>query len=676
MPLFRTAGDRGVKARARRRSTRKLEWMGSCRETGEDGSVLSLTRLCLLSLADNMKEVWVKDYADNYLDRYSFRHIMGPFNVLPGELVEELTWLLCTRKQLTRAALHLLLVPQLRGLSLASCPGLATSVLCGYIAARCQALCSLDLSGAQQLPSKVLSETIRCLAALRSLSLAGTSCDGRVIKTIARHCRLLRHLDVSCCHFLSPAALLPLGGGAFCSLSSSPSSFDCTSMSNSSSCPELSSSFSASLSPLPLNSLLALDIGFGEQEVDAVAAAAYLLLSLPYLERVAMEGLSQACCLIQHQEFGETDEFSDREGVPRLSEVWRERRHRQGMDSWRNRREVAADHEDEEEEKSILWEGCSSESEEDASRDERPSCSQNQAEEKRRKRVLSQPGDECLTLRLRDIRGLTCDSLEGLGCLCPDICSISVNSNKEIRGRSQGSLLATGLQTWSGQLQSLSVQYPVCLVDLLPALQVAGSSLVSLSLEGVNTSPHTPLLEVIQACPKLRDLLISAEPPITPQEEEEEEEEEDEQDEQDLPRLPNLCSLTLGFSYVHSQMKPVMSWMSLRRILKCLLIGSPLLEKLSLVSLPCPLNSVLHDVLRTVDLGLNRFADSTHFLSMPLGRVQHLNLSRTDVKMTTVERIMQRNKRLKYVDVSYCWRISKLEWLNGKKFSKVQVVWV
>ncbi|KAM7391841.1 hypothetical protein PAMP_022497 [Pampus punctatissimus] len=678
MPLFRTSGEHGVKARPRRRSTRTLEWTWSCGKTDEDGSVLSLTRLCLLSLADNMKEVWVKDYADNYLDRYSFRHIMGPFNFLPGELVEELTWLLCTRKQLTRAALHLLLVPQLRGLSLESCPSLATSALCGYITARCQALCSLDLSGAQQLPSKILSKTIRCLAALRSLSLAGTSCDGCVIKTVAHHCRLLRHLDVSCCHFLSPAALLPLGGGPFCSLSNSPSSFDCTSMSKSSispPCPELSSSFSASLSPLPLSSLLALNIGFGEQEVDAVAAAAYLLLSLPYLERVAMEGLSLACCLIQHQEFGETDEFSDREGVPRLSEVWRERRHRQGMDSWRNRREGAADNEDEEEEKSILWEGCGSESEEDASRDERPSCSQNQAEEKRRKRVLSQPGDECLTLRLRDVKGLTCDSLESLGCLCPDICSISVNGNdhEETRGRSQGSLLATGLQTWSGQLRSLSVQYPVSLVDLLPALQVAGSSLVSLSLEGVKTSPHTPLLEVIRACPKLRDLLISAEPPTTPQEEEEE---EDERDEQDLPRLPSLCSLTLSFSYVHSQMKPVMSWMSLRRILKCLLTGSPLLEKLSLVSLPCPLNCVLQDVLHTVDLGLNHFADSTNFLSMPLGRVQHLNLSRTDVKMITVKKIMQRSKRLKNVDASYCWQISKREWLDSKKFSKVQVVWV
>lgn len=76
MPLFRALGELGGEAKARpgEKRVRKMKFKGS--------SVLSLTRLCLLSLADNMKEVWVKDYADNYMDRYSFMHIMGPFNLL------------------------------------------------------------------------------------------------------------------------------------------------------------------------------------------------------------------------------------------------------------------------------------------------------------------------------------------------------------------------------------------------------------------------------------------------------------------------------------------------------------------------------------------------------------------------------------------------------------------
>ncbi|XP_026178430.1 uncharacterized protein LOC113139437 [Mastacembelus armatus] len=671
MPLFRASGEySGAKPQPRRRRMRNMKWMGSCGETDDDGTVLSLTRLCLLSIADNMKEVWAKDYTDNYLDKYFFSHIMGPFNLLPSELVEELTWLLCNRKQLSRAALHLLLVPQLRGLSLEMCPGLVTSALCAHIASRCQGLWSLDLSGAQQLPSKVLSETIHCIPTLRSLSLAGVPCDRCVIRTIACRCRFLRHLDVSRCHFLSPAALLPLGGGAFCSSSGSPSKS--TFHYNSTTQSSVSSSFSTPLSPLPLNSLLALDIGFGEQEGDPVAAAAYLLLSLPCLKTVAMEGLAQACYLIEHREFSQTNEFTEREGFPRLEDVWKDRRHRQGMDGWRQKKEAVGsrENEDEDEEERTLWEEYGSNNEEDVSRDEGPISFQNQAEAKKRG-LLSQAGDEHLILCLKDVKGLTFDSLDSLGHLCPDIHSVSVSTDHvETRGRCQAPMLVAGLKIWSGQLQTLSIHFPGPVLSLLPALQVAGSSLVSLTLEGVKTSPHTPLLEVIKACFRLRDLFISAEPPTTPQEEEDE---EDQQDYRDLPRLPNLCSLILNFSYEHGQMKPIMSWMSLKRLLKHLLTGSPLLEKLSLVSLPCPLNCVLQEVLHVVDLELPGPADSP---LVPLGRVQHIDLLRTDVRMMTVKSIMQRSKRLKFVDVSYCWQITEFEWLDYQAFSKVHVVWV
>lgn len=60
----------------------KKKLMPSSWRTDDDGSVVPLTRLCLLSLAENMKNIWVKDYADNYMDHYSFRYIMGPFNCL------------------------------------------------------------------------------------------------------------------------------------------------------------------------------------------------------------------------------------------------------------------------------------------------------------------------------------------------------------------------------------------------------------------------------------------------------------------------------------------------------------------------------------------------------------------------------------------------------------------
>lgn len=84
MPLFRALGEHGSGAKARpgQKRTSTVKFKRRSRKTDEDGSVLSLERLCMLSLADNMKEVWVKDYSEKYLDEYCFRQIMGPFNLL------------------------------------------------------------------------------------------------------------------------------------------------------------------------------------------------------------------------------------------------------------------------------------------------------------------------------------------------------------------------------------------------------------------------------------------------------------------------------------------------------------------------------------------------------------------------------------------------------------------
>uniref|UniRef100_A0A8C8E1I0 Si:ch211-214j8.12 n=1 Tax=Oryzias sinensis TaxID=183150 RepID=A0A8C8E1I0_9TELE len=651
MPLFRAVDEHALrKPRPRRWRLRnplhESDWRA------HEG-VPSLTRLCLLNLADNMKEVWTKDYADNYLNHYVFRYIMGPFNLLPGDLVEELMWLLGCRKQLSRAALHLLLVPQLKNLSLVTCPSLVIPSLCVHIAACCQGLWSLDLSGALQLPSKFLCETLQTLPALRSLSLAGTPCDSSVIRTIVCRCRFLRHLDVSRCHLLSPAALLPLGGAAFSPSSLSPS------QSPSASC----SAPASSPSPLPLISLLALDVGFGEQTGDPAVAAAYLLLVLPGLERVALDELTQACCLIQYREFWKADEFADKLGIPRLEEVWRERIQGEQGENWRKRRgEDSANKEDEaEEEELILLNGYESEEEELAGA-EFPDF----PDEAEDKPGVSSQSD--LILKLRDVKGVSCDCVGSLSHLCPNITSMSVNIDVD----GDISPFASSIRTWSNQLRTLSVHHPGPLADLLPALQVAGSSLTSLTLEGVKTSPQTPLLEIIRGCPKLRDLHMSAEPPGTRQEEGA----DDHLGEPDLPQLPNLCSLSLSFSYEHSQMKPAMSWTSLQRVLKCLLIGSPSLEKLSFVSVPCPLNGVLWSLLFGANWARRHVRASACFPPTPLERLQRIDLRRTDVLMGTVNMIMQHSKRLRFVDLSHCWNISKVEYLNRKSCDRVQVVWV
>lgn len=79
MPLFRLPR---AKTRPKQRVFTKKKLMPSSWWTDDDGPVVPLARLCLLSLAENTKSIWAKDYAENYMDHYSFRYIMGPFNCL------------------------------------------------------------------------------------------------------------------------------------------------------------------------------------------------------------------------------------------------------------------------------------------------------------------------------------------------------------------------------------------------------------------------------------------------------------------------------------------------------------------------------------------------------------------------------------------------------------------
>lgn len=158
MPLFRQlepTPERGGQKKKRR----KNEW------TEDVDKPSTLIGLCLQSLAENMKEMWVKDYAQKYMDQYFFRYVIGPFSSLreyckdlyidmceslskylsylcvslsAGDLLEELLCILSSRNLLTRAALHLLLLPQLSCLSLASACSLVNANLCSLIQIRCQ----------------------------------------------------------------------------------------------------------------------------------------------------------------------------------------------------------------------------------------------------------------------------------------------------------------------------------------------------------------------------------------------------------------------------------------------------------------------------------------------------------------------------------------------------------
>ncbi|XP_065490869.1 uncharacterized protein LOC135988672 [Caloenas nicobarica] len=255
--------------------------------------VPALGSFCLQSLAQHMQSVWVKDYSENYLDEYEFRFIMGPFNDLAGSLVQELIRLLGESRRLTRAALHLLLLPHLHQLSLRPCPGLASNAIARLITLRCKNLSSLDLHGCGRLSAEVLVDLAEGLPRLSHLGLAETQANVQVLSAVGSCCRCLQELDVSHCKKVSPRALRHLAYDP---------------LARSLCCPVLRVLLARGLEPA----------GDG----DMVTALAFLLLALPRLEFLAHGAVPDALRLLHEQPL---DGTGDAEGFPSLVELaqWR-----------------------------------------------------------------------------------------------------------------------------------------------------------------------------------------------------------------------------------------------------------------------------------------------------------------------------------------------------------------
>lgn len=299
--------------------------------------------------------------------------------------------------------------------------------------------------------------------------------------TVAQRNLALKHLNVSRCTHLHPSALLPLAQGS---------------------------------GPRSLNSLLALDIGLEENEDNGTASVAIVLLALPSLRQVALDSVGQACVLIQNQDFGLTEGFTSQQGVASLQELWAKRV--KGGDK--------VDEEDSLEE----------------------SLDKGLRLDKSKPDGVRTDQKDALELGLQDVQSVSLSSLDALGRLCPNLCSVSLNGHNEDDDDNEGfrrtALLTRGLGRWSGQLRSLSLQFSGFLSELVPPLQATGSSLISLTVEGVRADGHLPFLELVRACPKLTTLTIHIDPPRSNQENDEEDED---LEDWNMPCLPYLCSLTL-----------------------------------------------------------------------------------------------------------------------------------
>ncbi|KAJ8285516.1 hypothetical protein GJAV_G00027700 [Gymnothorax javanicus] len=389
----------------------------------------------------------------------------------------------------------------------------------------------------------------------------------------------------------------------------------------------------------------------------------FFLLTLPLLARAALEDLGRACCIIARREFAHSDDFAIRAGVPSLGEVWG-RRVRGEIGG--EREEISNGGEEEE------WVTSESEDEE-VMEDDGGAVGGNEGRMVSVSEGLSGEGEvsteKRLTLSLQDAQGVSCGALKELGLVCPDLHSLA------LIGEEQEGLLATpAMAQWAGQMHNLSLQLAGDLYEVLSVIQAVGDSLTSLTLEGIRIEGNASFVQLLRSCPKLRTLHIHAESPSRAEEEDEDEEEEEDiaANLRDVPSVPLLQCLKLNFFLEQGQTKPAMSWRALKWPLAVLLAGSPLLEKVSLSALPCPLDDVFHLVCSRSLLPSE---------PIPLQRLHDLSMTRCDISDGTVMRLVSSANCLSSLDLSGCWPVTlkcigQLQKIAIRRQCPLTVVWV
>ncbi|XP_063781587.1 uncharacterized protein LOC134931802 [Pseudophryne corroboree] len=404
-------------------------------------SMSTLARMCLQSIAENMQSLWVTDYAEKYMEEYSFMYVEGPFNQLAGPLVQELIKILGESHKLTRAGLHLLLQPHLTELSLHYCSGLINKAIIDLVTVRCKFLTSLDLHSCSRVPAGSLAILVGRLPRLMKLCLSDTQCDSLALATIGSCCQRLRELDISRCRKLSPSSLLSLV------YDSKRATFSCQA----------------------LKVLLLQDVkpqGDLEQWVNALC---YILLALPSLEQLSNPSVLSALRLIHTGRFSHGGTFTD--SFPSLAEVARRRVARKsGCNGLVNVRDSQSQKAEYEQESDTLrgkenWNGTAG-----------------------------------ISLHLRKLEDLEEEDVSSLGSLCQEVEEAAITLG--IQTVSAWSLVQWPNLT---QLTLHSPEQPNrMLEEMLTSLHAIGNSLRVLSLQNLLWGQEESLSTLLTWCPNLQ----------------------------------------------------------------------------------------------------------------------------------------------------------------------------
>ncbi|XP_013420800.1 F-box/LRR-repeat protein 13 [Lingula anatina] len=174
--------------------------------------VPSLKRCCLVNVVKNMDDVWCKESAEMFAENQQWLYVLGPFEHLTSDTIQEIIDVLIEKKTIKRIHLQLLLQTRIQKLRVDVQTGGLQTCIVQLVGWRCRKLTKLDISSCRLVPAKSLAEMVSGIPDIVSLNLNNTQSNDQVLCRIAVHCRRLRELNVAYCNIKDAGALSLCGG--------------------------------------------------------------------------------------------------------------------------------------------------------------------------------------------------------------------------------------------------------------------------------------------------------------------------------------------------------------------------------------------------------------------------------------------------------------------------------
>ncbi|XP_068203079.1 uncharacterized protein [Palaemon carinicauda] len=155
----------------------------------------SLKQQCIRNIGRNMDKLWAKDYVKNWHEQSkTLSFVLGPFEDLPGTVVELLIEELVNTKRLRKHHLQILLVYHLERFVLRKETDFEKAIT--LLLSRCKNLRHLGLRSST-LPHRLLTKVFVSLEHLQTVDLSQTNIADATMATLGDNCRNIRVLNLS-----------------------------------------------------------------------------------------------------------------------------------------------------------------------------------------------------------------------------------------------------------------------------------------------------------------------------------------------------------------------------------------------------------------------------------------------------------------------------------------------